>query len=298
MEIHQLRYFEAAVRLGSMMAAAAECHVSQPALSVQIRKLEEEAGARLLHREARGVRTTPAGERTLAMARRVLREASGWAGDMRTGDFESERTVRVVTQPFISSMLVSGALPGLLKTAKGGVRLRLHERAPSGIPAFLRSGEADVALADLAVVRTRGFESVRLLEMPYALFAPGRSALGRAKTAVSLAALRSEAVLLYGYAPGLEAALAEAVADPEWEPAFSGDFASTLFELVDAGAGVAVLPAVYRRSALPARVVVRPIQDYRAKVVVGMLHRSGESLPAAASELADRIRKAYPEWVA
>ena len=79
MTLRQLEYFVAVARTGSFTAAASELHVSQPTLSQQVRALEQEIGAMLIERLARGIRLTPAGramfgdaQATLASARRAL----------------------------------------------------------------------------------------------------------------------------------------------------------------------------------------------------------------------------------
>jgi LysR family transcriptional regulator, hca operon transcriptional activator len=72
MELRHLRYFVAVVEAGSLTVAARKLHTSQPSLSRQIRDLEEEIGARLLTRRARGIELTPAGRAFLEHARSVL----------------------------------------------------------------------------------------------------------------------------------------------------------------------------------------------------------------------------------
>src|SRR6187551_1505031 len=74
MEIHQLRYFLAVVRTRNFSRAAEQCHVTQPSLSQQIKKLEDELGERLFARTKREVVVTPAGELFSGHANRVLEE--------------------------------------------------------------------------------------------------------------------------------------------------------------------------------------------------------------------------------
>jgi LysR family hca operon transcriptional activator len=72
MELRHLRYFVAVAEAGSLTVAARKLHTSQPSLSRQIRDLEEEIGAQLLTRRARGIELTPAGRAFLEHARSVL----------------------------------------------------------------------------------------------------------------------------------------------------------------------------------------------------------------------------------
>src|SRR5882672_1537063 len=82
MELHQLRYFCAVAETGSFSRAAEQSHVSQPSLSQQIIKLEEELGARLFDRLGRSVRLTELGKTFLPRARAVLRELEAAKGDV------------------------------------------------------------------------------------------------------------------------------------------------------------------------------------------------------------------------
>src|SRR5690348_15279254 len=77
MELRQLVYFDAVVRHGGFTRASARLRVAQPAVSAQIRRLERELGAALLHRTTRRVSLTAAGEVFLARIRPVLEQLDG-----------------------------------------------------------------------------------------------------------------------------------------------------------------------------------------------------------------------------
>src|SRR5271156_3471814 len=81
MELHQLRYFCAIAETASFSRAAEQSHISQPSLSQQIRKLEDELGVRLFDRLGRSVRLTELGHAFLPRARTVLRELESARGD-------------------------------------------------------------------------------------------------------------------------------------------------------------------------------------------------------------------------
>jgi LysR family hydrogen peroxide-inducible transcriptional activator len=74
MEMQQLRYVVAVARTRNFTRAAEQCHVSQPSLSQQIQKLEEELGGRLFDRMKREAKLTPHGEAFLGRADRILEE--------------------------------------------------------------------------------------------------------------------------------------------------------------------------------------------------------------------------------
>src|SRR5437667_11664762 len=85
MELHQLRYFCAVAETGSFSRAAERSHISQPSLSQQILKLEDELGTRLFDRLGRSVRLTELGKTFLPRARAVLRELEAAKGDVLEG---------------------------------------------------------------------------------------------------------------------------------------------------------------------------------------------------------------------
>src|SRR5438270_11822300 len=86
MELRHLRYFIAVVEAGSLTVAARKLHTSQPSLSRQIRDLEDEVGAQLLTRSARGIQLTPAGRAFLDHARLVLSHVEAATGAARLSE--------------------------------------------------------------------------------------------------------------------------------------------------------------------------------------------------------------------
>jgi LysR family transcriptional regulator, hca operon transcriptional activator len=101
MELRHLRYFVAVAEAGSLtVAAARKLHTSQPSLSRQIRNLEEEVGAQLLTRRARGIELTPAGRAFLEHARVVLLQVEAAA--------EAARRVAHPTKPCFAIGFLTG----------------------------------------------------------------------------------------------------------------------------------------------------------------------------------------------
>lgn len=291
MEMHQLRYLEAAARSGSMMAAAAACHVSQPALSVQIKKLEEELGAALLVRGARGVTLTPAGQRTLASARRVLREVEQLRLDAKRRSFRVRATVRVAVQPHLATELLPRTLGPMLESPTRGWRIEFRERTPARLIESVANGGADLGLLDLATAARGPLAFEELVRIPYAFFChPDHVLAGR--SAVKLVQLLDHRLLVYESSPGLSQRLHALAArrGAELNVPFSSEQASTIFEFVAAGAGVAVLPATFATRAKRRHVVQRPLADYPEEVVVGAVWREDAPLSPLLAEWLETVR--------
>lgn len=115
MELHQLRYFCAIVKCGTFTRAANAEHVSQPSLSQQIIKLEDELGGKLFYRLPRTARLTALGEIFFPRALAVLQE-------IRDGKAEARKIVALQkAEPAASTISLTLRRAGTLSPAKGSV---------------------------------------------------------------------------------------------------------------------------------------------------------------------------------
>ena len=116
MDLRQLKYFHAVVNAGSLSAASATLNLSQPAIGMQIRSLEEALELKLLTRHARGVRPTPAGQALYEHADRVLHELENARRALNRFRVEGTGAVPVLgTMVNYYNMLKQGALTVWLK---------------------------------------------------------------------------------------------------------------------------------------------------------------------------------------
>ncbi|SEM36551.1 regulatory helix-turn-helix protein, lysR family [Roseovarius azorensis] len=95
MDIKQLRYFVAIVEEGSFSKAAQRVRIAQPALSLQVRKMEEALQTKLLLRGPQGVLPTEAGELLVTSARKILTDLSNTEDDLRSMGREPSGVVRI-----------------------------------------------------------------------------------------------------------------------------------------------------------------------------------------------------------
>ncbi|MES2264802.1 MAG: LysR substrate-binding domain-containing protein [Pseudomonadota bacterium] len=145
MELRQLRYFVAIVDHGSLSRAATVLHVAQPALTQQLRQLEEELGAQLLHRSAQGVLSTDAGTVFYEHAQAILKQVA----DAKSAVTQSAtRPSGAVTLGLPHS--ISGALALPLLTAVRArypeITLQLTEELTGNLAEQLKSGRVNLAI--------------------------------------------------------------------------------------------------------------------------------------------------------
>lgn len=185
MELRQLRYFVAIVDHGSLSRAAVVLHVAQPALTQQLRQLEEELGAQLLHRSAQGVVSTDAGKVFYEHAQAILKQV----GDARSAVTQSTtRPSGSVTLGLPHSISGALALPLLLaaRDSYPEITLQLTEELSGNLAEQLKSGRIN-----LAVLFDDGqlgpFEGTALVEEELMFICRSGSALAPSGAGISLA---------------------------------------------------------------------------------------------------------------
>jgi LysR family hydrogen peroxide-inducible transcriptional activator len=141
-KIRDLEYLDAIEKHRHFGKAAEACHVSQPTLSGQIMKLEEQLGVSLIERHPRNILLTPAGEELLAKARRVLAAArelemtARTLGDPLAGDFH------LGLIPTLAPYILPIIMPELIRKLPN-LQLFLHEHKTSDLLERLDQGELD-----------------------------------------------------------------------------------------------------------------------------------------------------------
>jgi DNA-binding transcriptional LysR family regulator len=175
MELRHLRYFVSAAELGSVSRAAEKLFIAQPALSAQIRQLEEEVRAALFVRLPRGVRLTPAGESFLVDARAILARAQQASVRAREKQSGQRSTLRLGLVPTATHSV----LPGLLRRVRElglAANIEVREMITSHQVQALRNDEIDLGLARPGEGSTPA-ETVAAIDDPYCLVVPRGHAL-------------------------------------------------------------------------------------------------------------------------
>lgn len=141
--LRQLRYFLALAEQGHFTRAAEVIHVTQPALSMQIRALEEAVGARLVERTAAGVVLTPQGRSLENHARQVMAAMAGLEQGLRRPGQGGRLMLGMI--PTVAPYLLPSALP-ILRASDIGRDLHLREAQTDRLLDELSAGRLDVAV--------------------------------------------------------------------------------------------------------------------------------------------------------
>jgi DNA-binding transcriptional LysR family regulator len=194
MDIRQLRAFTAIAETGTFTAAAERVHVTQAAISMQIRQLERETGVRLFVRAPRRVLLTEGGEKLLERARVILREHDAALNELAALTGADKGRLRIGS----ASAMVSGdPLPQILKKLKAAhaaVETSVISGTSEDLVQRLMNGEIDAAFVSLPV-EARGVQTELLNEDYLVAIASPRHKLAKQKV-VSAYALSSEKLIL------------------------------------------------------------------------------------------------------
>ena len=285
----QLRFVDALARFRHFGLAAEACSVTQPALSMQIKALEESLGAKLFERGARQVRLTGLGEEIATRARDILRAVGELEDVARTWRDGPGGRLRLGVIPTIAPYL----LPRLIRDLGArypGVDLQLRETQTERLIGELRDGRLDTALVALPVSEP-GLTEVALFSEGFVLVRPAAEA---GRPVPSPAALPDMQLLLLeeGHCFRDQALEVCGLRTGARHAGLDGSSLSTLVQMVGAGLGVTLIPemavGVETRGA---SVAVQRFETTRPARTVGMIWRSTSALAAELHDLAEVVRQ-------
>ena len=285
----QLRFVDALARFRHFGLAAEACSVTQPALSMQIKALEESLGAKLFERGARQVRLTGLGEEIATRARDILRAVGELEDVARTRRDGPGGRLRLGVIPTIAPYL----LPRLIRDLGArypGVDLQLRETQTERLIGELRDGRLDTALVALPVSEP-GLTEVALFSEGFVLVRPAAEA---GRPVPSPAALPDMQLLLLeeGHCFRDQALEVCGLRTGARHAGLDGSSLSTLVQMVGAGLGVTLIHemavGVETRGA---SVAVQRFETTRPARTVGMIWRSTSALAAELHDLAEVVRQ-------
>lgn len=287
--LRQLRYFEALSRHGHFGRAAEACAISQPALSVQIKELEETLGTALFERSARQVRLTGFGEDVAAKVRDILRGADELADFARRSQGHLAGRLRIGVIPTIAPYLLPRII-GDLGACYPGLDLRLRETLTPRLIQELAEGRLDTALVALPVSEP-SFTEMPLFEEDFVLVRPAADAH---KPVPSPDRLREMRLLLLeeGHCFRDQALSFCNMTTALPRELLDGSSLSTLVQMVGAGIGVTLIPEM----AVPVETRSAPVSLARFPAPrpsrqIGMIWRNSTPLADQLRQVAEVVRQ-------
>ncbi|MGN6728537.1 MAG: DNA-binding transcriptional regulator OxyR [Rhodanobacteraceae bacterium] len=243
MNLRDLRYLVALAEHRHFGRAATASHVSQPTLSTQIRKLEEELGVTLVERTPRRVLLTETGREIVARARDVLHEVEQIRGIARRTRDPEAGSVRLGIFPTLGPYLLPHVVPEVRKRFPK-LELLLVEEKTGEVLRRLREGKLDAGVLALPI-HDDTLQSEFLFEEPFLLAAPKDHPLAQ-RSALKLADLEDQSLLLLedGHCLRDQALEVCRMAGAGEKTGFRATSLETLRQMVAADVGVTLLPVL------------------------------------------------------
>lgn len=295
MNLRDLRYLVAVADHLHYGRAAAACHVSQPTLSTQLKKLEGYLGAALFERTNKSVHLTATGAEVVARARRTLAEADTILAVTRQRKGPLTGPLQFGIIPTLGPYLLPWLVPAARKSYPE-LRLVVHEDLTARLLEQLQLHRLDAAIVALPAAG-EGWEVAPLFDEPFWLACPKDHPLAR-RARVSEDDLQGQRLLVLAEGHCLrDQALAVCGGTQADE---SGDFRATSLEtlrqMVAAGMGCTLLPALALGPARHKSMVQRPIAGGVSRLL-GLVWRRSDPKAAEFQAFAQLVRRAAPQAV-
>src|SRR5690348_1823552 len=243
MDIRQLRYLVALADERNFTRAAAREHIAQPALSQQIRRLEQETGLALVERPTRHVALTPAGELLVARGRRILAEVQAAKAELEGLTGLKTGHVSVGAMHTMGPVDISLAL-AIFHQRHPGVELTVREQSSEELAEMLRVDELDLAFLSVTErIESHGLGLQQLVSEELAVVVPPDHPLAPRRR-VRMAELATEQFISYREGARLRELLVAAGRHAGFVPEvmLESNESSRIRRLVERGMGVAILP--------------------------------------------------------
>lgn len=291
MEFRQLRYFVAVAEEGNISRAAKKIFLTQPALSRQIKTLEDEIGQCLLERQAHSIRLTSAGEALLREARALLQHADQMLERVRT----TGRAVRlrVGYAPSLAAGILSAAVENFTQ-AHPNARVELFDLSTQEMLAGLESDKLDAAVTVGQQRETRGLTWTPLVQVAWQLAVSRNHPLAR-KSNVTPAEVAREPLLVFCQRdyPEYWATIKDWLRRHRQRPRIAGEYdgVDSLLAAVESGLGVAVVTFRAARH-VPERVRLKKLSAAPEPLCIAVGHRAERAEDKPLAVFVEELRKA------
>ena len=243
MNLRDLKYLVALADHKHFGRAAAACYVSQPTLSTQIKKLEDELGVPLVERAPRKVMLTPAGRDAAERARRIVAEVEQMKEAARRSQDPEAGTVRLGMFPTLGPYLLPHVVPRI-RARFPHLELLLVEEQSDVLLSRLREGKLDAGLLALPVADDQ-LHTEFLFEEPFVLAVPESHPLAQ-RGSLTLAELSHQQLLLLedGHCLREQALDVCRLSGANEKSEFRATSLETLRQMVAADVGITLLPTL------------------------------------------------------
>ena len=283
-ELRQLIAFKEVATHASFTAAATHLHLTQSAVSQQIKVLEDECGVTLFDRSGRFVRLTNAGQVFLTHVERILAQVENARVEMTEMAGGSRGRCRLAALPSMAAYLLPRAL-ATFQRRYPGVEVHLMESVQAQLLEWVQQGLVDFGIVALPV-HDPGLQSTVLIQDEFVLAVPKNHTFANRRI-VRLAELAEERFVLYPPGAGGREQFIEACRQVGFEPhvSFESEDRETILGLVAAGVGITFIPRfVAHHTRVDGPVSVEIIEP-RLRREVGVVWRRNRYLPQSARNL-------------
>lgn len=282
MNLRDLQYFVSCDTLKNFSKAAEACFVSQPALSMQLKKLEGELGVQLLERSTQMVLTTEMGKKILPLATEILSLAAEIKALAKSEKEDAEQTIKIGILPTIAPYLLPQAIPKL-QNAFPHLKTYLTEEKTQTLLEKVHAGTLDAAIIALPF-QTDTLSVMPLFDDPFLLAAAPDHALARLKKA-SLSALTGQTLLLLEEGHCLREQALDACKTTSLGPTslFQTNNLETLRYMVESNIGITLMPKI---ACTPSKAICYiPFEKPEPFRTVALVYRSTSSKQALLTKL-------------
>jgi len=282
MELRHLTYFVAVAERLNFSRAAEDLHVAQPAISQQVRALEQELGISLFDRVGKRVTLTEAGRALLPHARQILNAVEAARNEIRERGSLERGTVSLGAPPTVSAH----ALPTKITSFEQkypGLDVVLREAGTETLVALVEQGQLEMAIVSTDVLPP-SLESTPFLEETYVVAVGEKHPLCKRKS-VNIAELAEESFIMFprGYKLREVTMIACRTAGFEPKVALDGGGMQSALQFVAAGLGVALVPQLALTDTNS--IVALSVADQNLRRALGLVWRKGAHLSPAARAL-------------
>lgn len=284
----QLRAFLTLAEEESFTRAATRLHLSQPALTVQIRNLEAALGSKLFDRDRRGAKLTQVGAELAPTLRRLMAEIEGTMDEALEAAAGRRGTIRIAALPSFASGRLPRAIARFRKT-HAAIRFVIRDAVANRVVAALQSGTVDLGL-------TAGVELTDDLEVLYeasdrlCVVAPANHPLARCKR-ITANDLAKFPIVLMESETSVRAIVNAAFISSgrSVRPVAEATYMMTAVGLVRAGLGFTILPESAKEIDAEPTLRTLPIYDPRFSRRLTLVKRRGRSLPRATADFVELL---------